>query len=598
MKNSRGDVMEHLKRWYRSIYAKLFIAFFIIVLPLQAIQSAMYKWGRNAVAGELGSAAASNVIYLRDNFVDNIRDLNSQMEYLLTNYTITSFFANHSHLTNWEYYSAVAQINNLLALTKNSNPYISEIILYYPSYSISLSSNQKIETVDNVKLKQLISDFRSQQSLLMEADGQSMVGHMSPSTAYFNEEMPQYFVQAVLNDSKIKSHLSSFSQYSNKNAFMLNHNTGSIISSTQSIFDNDTQISSISSLITPKDNSDVYTSVIASNKQSYIIAACYSKLINCSFVQLIPAETLQTIPERFGFFILLFNLLALAVIIIYSVIMYKLVKRPMSDLVDAFSIAGGGDFNRRLDVRYSSSEYNQLAAHFNEMTERIKTLIQTNYEQTIRMQHAELKQLQAQINPHFLYNSFFFLRHMIDRNEDQAQAFTSYLGKYFQYITKNGTDLVPLHMEYKHATNYLTIQMMRFEGRITSDVEKLPGDCRDTPVPRLILQPIFENILEHGIKKADGEGLVRLHFVYGDNGLLHIIIEDNGDQLTDEILETLRYNLITDAPLLETTGLINIHKRLQLHFGKKCGLSVTRSTLGGLCVDITIEPSQKKEDKS
>jgi two-component system sensor histidine kinase YesM len=587
--------MEHLKRWYQSIYVKLFIAFFIIILPLQATQFSMYKWGRNAVTDELGTAAASNVIYLRDNFVSIIQSLNVQMEYLLTDYTITSFFVNHDNFTIWDYYSNVARINNLLELIKNSNPYLSEIILYYPSYQILLSSDKKIEMADTASLERTITDFRSQQSLLMEADRQCMVGHMSPSTAYFNQEMPQYFIQAVLNDDKIKSHLSSFSQYSNKNAFMLNHNTGSIISSTESIFDDAAQVSPISLLITPKDNSDVYTSSIELSKQSYILVACYSKLINCSFVQLIPTETLQTIPKQFGFFILLFNMLAVVVIIMYSLIMYKLVKRPVNDLIRAFSIAGSGDFNRRLAVRYSSSEYNQLAEHFNEMAEHIKTLIQTNYEQTIRLQRAELKQLQAQINPHFLYNSFFFFRHMIGRNDEQAQAFASYLGKYFQYIAKNGTDLVPLHMEYKHAVNYLTIQMMRFEGRIISDVEELPKDFSDAMVPRLILQPIFENILEHGIKKADGEGFVRLHFKYRDNGMLHVIVEDNGDQLTEEMLDTLRCNLMSDAPLLETTGLINIHKRLQLHFGQKSGLSVMRSTLGGLRVDIIIKLLEREE---
>jgi len=422
----------------------------------------------------------------------------------------------------------------------------------------------------------------------MESDGSMMVGHLSPSTAYFSDDLPSYFTQAVIYTEAIKSHLSSFSQYSNKNALMLNHNTGSILTSNESLFTETAQLTSLFAFVTPRDDDRVYSSDVTLNDQPYIVAACYSEKINCSFIQMIPADTLRTIPDRFSRFIFLFNTLAILVIALYSAFMYRLVKYPMNDMMKAFAITGSGDFDHTLATDYSSSEYNRLAAHFNDMTKRIKTLIETNFEQKILLQRAELKQLQAQINPHFLYNSFFFLRYMIGQNIDQARVFTAYLGKYFQYITKNDTDLVQLRLEYDHALNYLNIQLMRFNDRIVAEIAVLPTEYASAAVPRLILQPIFENILEHGINNISSDGLVQLHFLpEGDQ--LRIVIEDNGDQLKDETLTLLQTRLSSETPIQETSGLCNIHKRLQIYFGKDCGLRVARSELGGLRVDIVIK---------
>lgn len=586
-----------MRIWHHSLYAHLFIAFLLILLPVHATQFFMYQWGRTAVTEELNSAAASNVVYLRDHFVGNIQSINAQLEYLLTNKTVVGFYVNRHQMAVWDYYITILNINNLLALIKYSNPYFDEIILYYTSLSIALSSDGKIINVQNEDLLSIIDTFRAQKSLLTQDNGKISVGRMSPSTAYFNDDSPLFFVQAVLSDQAIRGHLSSFSQYSNKNALMINHNTGTVITSLDSVLCDSSQVSERFSFVAPRENGDVYSDSVVVDEASYIAVACYSALIHCSFVQLIPARTLQAIPNRFAFFMLLFMLLAFIVILAYSQAMNRLVKRPMHDLIGAFSITGSGDFEYRITSRYASNEFNRLANHFNEMANRIKKLISTNYEQTIRLQKSELKQLQTQINPHFLYNSFFLLRHMINRrNNSQARIFVSYLGEYFQYITKNGVDVVPLRFEYAHADNYLKIQMMRFDGRIGAEIDSLPQECGDIQAPRLILQPIFENIFEHGIHSS-GPILIRMHIsCCRETGLARIIIEDNSDRLTDAKLNALICSLDDDTFTLEVSGLINIHKRLQLHFGAGCGLVFTRSDLGGLSVAMTLRLPERKEE--
>jgi two-component system sensor histidine kinase YesM len=126
----------------------------------------------------------------------------------------------------------------------------------------------------------------------------------------------------------------------------------------------------------------------------------------------------------------------------------------------------------------------------------------------------------------------------------------------------------------------------------------MPGDMKSTIVPRLILQPIIENICEHSIRSVDDHCLVRISFKSDDDHIGFVIVEDNGKSLEKNMINTLQQKINEDVPVNETSGLINIHKRLQLHFGDECGLSFARSELGGLRVQMTFKIGFINEESS
>ena len=120
------------------------------------------------------------------------------------------------------------------------------------------------------------------------------------------------------------------------------------------------------------------------------------------------------------------------------------------------------------------------------------------------MQNIELKQLQSQINPHFLYNSFFNIYRLAkDEDYENLTCFTQYLGSYYQYITRSASDEVSLLDEYNHAKTYCNIQQMRFHNRLELKMAPLPEAFAGYRVPRLIMQPIIENAFEHGLKTVE-----------------------------------------------------------------------------------------------
>ncbi|MOA17245.1 Sensor histidine kinase YpdA [compost metagenome] len=218
----------------------------------------------------------------------------------------------------------------------------------------------------------------------------------------------------------------------------------------------------------------------------------------------------------------------------------------------------------------------------------MKSLIDQVYKQRILTQKAELKQLQSQINPHFLYNSFFILNTMTRlRDYDQVERFANQLGEYYQFVTRNQSDEVPLAREVQHARVYTEIQEMRFVNRVSVSFGDLPEDWGHVMVPRLILQPLIENAFEHGLEKKSKDGQLDVRFER-EGRIVRLIVEDNGEWIDNEGIDRMNRSLETleDG---EKTALINIHQRIRLKFGPDSGLAVTRSDSGGVKATVTIE---------
>ena len=236
-----------------------------------------------------------------------------------------------------------------------------------------------------------------------------------------------------------------------------------------------------------------------------------------------------------------------------------------------------------------NSDFTNLYKEFNHMAQELGTLIEKDYKQQLLLNKAELKQLQAQINPHFLYNAFFLLRRMIqDEMFTEARKMADTLGLYFQYITRNSQDQMPLHQEYRHAMLYCEIQQLRFEGRIQVQTVPLPEAYAPLPVPKLIIQPILENAFNYGLHDKVDDGILRVSMEETSEHLV-IVIEDNGEDLTDIQLEEIRSNLSNvskSSALHEMTGILNIQRRLIIYTDNKGYLKASRSSLGGLCIRL------------
>ena len=280
--------------------------------------------------------------------------------------------------------------------------------------------------------------------------------------------------------------------------------------------------------------------------------------------------------------------LVLLVTLLLMVMLYVIVRSPLRKLRMALKAIETGELNKRLP-RTIISDFQYVNDQFNAMGARLEDLVEREYTLHLLHMKAELRQLQYQINPHFLYNTYFTLRALLEEEEtEQASAFADLLGRYLKYATSSDQEYATLGEEISHAKNYAEIQQMRFSQRVDLQWEIEQEYFHDLKVPKLILQPLIENAFEHGLRRVLEGGIVRVSLDDTDGVVIHV--EDNGRTLTDERLEELAARLRQNNHQAgeDSVALLNIHRRLQILFGAQSGLSVSRSELGGLKTTVTI----------
>jgi two-component system sensor histidine kinase YesM len=216
---------------------------------------------------------------------------------------------------------------------------------------------------------------------------------------------------------------------------------------------------------------------------------------------------------------------------------------------------------RKLDIEPREDEMGRLVSSYNYMINSVQELLQEQYRLGQEKQGAELKALQSQINPHFLYNTLDMLNWMAQREErDNIQQVVYALSDYYKLILNKGEDFVTLKDELRLCSIYVDIQQRRFRGRITFAIE-VEEELLDCLLPKITLQPLVENAIVHGIsEKPDGRGQVTIKATLLNQRLL-LSIEDDGIGLNNELSERPGYHG-------SGYGVKNIEKRLELYFGE------------------------------
>ncbi|GAA3407676.1 sensor histidine kinase [Paenibacillus hodogayensis] len=267
-----------------------------------------------------------------------------------------------------------------------------------------------------------------------------------------------------------------------------------------------------------------------------------------------------------------------------SFLLYRNVQRPILNLIRSMQRLKRGDLSTRIEYR-SKNEFDYLIVRFNEMAEQIQVLVEDVYAEKIRSREATLKQLQSQINPHFLYNSLFFIINsaaMDDR--DSVVAMSQHLAEYFRYTTRVDDQTVTLKDELDLIRHYLEIQSMRMH-RLQYDIA-VPEEMLDETMPRLLIQPLVENAIVHGIEGRPEGGRIAITG-QRDDGYNRIVVADSGAGLTGGELERLLASLETPMTDRIGRGTWNVHQRLYYQFGEGSGLTFEAIPEGGLKAVLT-----------
>jgi two-component system, sensor histidine kinase YesM len=286
--------------------------------------------------------------------------------------------------------------------------------------------------------------------------------------------------------------------------------------------------------------------------------------------------------------LMIFSAVSFSVVAAWS--LSRSIYTPIKKLHDVTTTITKNDL-QALMTSDNVDEITELGMSFNIMIGKIKELLASKIKEQENLKKAELRALQAQINPHFLYNTLDTIIWMAEsKKTDQVVKIVSALSDFFRISLSKGMDWITIGEEVERIRSYLTIQKMRYQDILDFKIE-VDEDVSEHTILKLVLQPLVENALYHGIKnkRQGGTIIVRARRKSKDEVLLEV--EDNGIGFTPEKLAQLRTDLEDDSgdiKLESGFGLGNVNKRIRLYYGKPYGLSVKSEYTTGTCVTLVI----------
>jgi two-component system sensor histidine kinase YesM len=319
-------------------------------------------------------------------------------------------------------------------------------------------------------------------------------------------------------------------------------------------------------------------------------------------VQQAEQEYIQN-QTRFRRWIILYSIL-LPLVIIFSIgaawIISASIYLPIKKLQDLTTTITKDDLQALVSSE-NVDEITELGISFNIMTGRIRELLASKVREQENLKKAELKALQAQINPHFLYNTLDTIVWMSEANQpQQVIEIVKALSSFFRIALSRGKDWIPIRQEIEHVRSYLLIQKIRYRDILDYEIE-VDEDILDGTILKLTLQPIVENALYHGIKNKRNGGIIRVQARKAENDLVLLNVQDDGVGFTPYKLAQIRTAFTNDSDeILQSEsgfGLENVNKRIQLYYGKQYGLTIESQYQEGTSVTVAI-PLQEDMDSA
>jgi two-component system sensor histidine kinase YesM len=286
--------------------------------------------------------------------------------------------------------------------------------------------------------------------------------------------------------------------------------------------------------------------------------------------------------------ILIFSAVAFSVVAAWS--LSRSIYTPIKKLHDVTTTITKNDL-QALMTGDNVDEITELGMSFNIMIGKIKELLDSKIKEQEELKKAELRALQAQINPHFLYNTLDTIIWMAESKQtDQVVEIVSALSNFFRISLSKGMDWITIGEEVERIRNYLTIQKMRYRDILDFKIN-VDDDVAENTILKLILQPLVENALYHGIKNKRQGGTISVRARRRNENEILLEVEDDGIGFTPEKLTQLRAELEDDSgdiKLESGFGIGNVNKRIRLYYGRPYGLSIQSEYTTGTCVTLVI----------
>lgn len=418
--------------------------------------------------------------------------------------------------------------------------------IIYKNISIANDFSQKFKSYYDYSMYQIVigsSDFDKENIYGQLENAYQKVNYLRDSALMLENKSTTKYILEYLNSLKrsteiIQKNLASDGQIYDKNLMIL-----------------DTDIRTTTTMITETIQKYVYYETFQMNKVHNKIEL--EKKRNVTFTCII------------------FALLLIVTLVLVEIISHSIIK-PIENLCLTTKLVGDGDFITRVPDS-ESDEIATLTTSFNKMIEKIGSLVEDVRLEQVNLKKTELKLLQAQINPHFLYNTLDTIIWLAEGNQSKdVVKMVSALSKFFRITLSKGYDYINIKDEEMLIRSYLQIQQYRYQDILDYEIN-ISAQLEYYKILKLTLQPIVENALYHGIKNKRGKGKIIIDGYY-ERDMIFLKVKDNGIGMKEEQLDIIKKILngekCNDRFNQNGFGIFNVNERIKLNFGAEYGLKV------------------------
>lgn len=566
-----------------SVRGKLTIVFVLIILGIMLITIALHMRTTETIRTSVYNEMLSNVQYYQQNLDSQIHNISQLQVEFFQDRKLPFLVDGNSLLNEYERREAYLSVQERLRMITGISDLVDHGVLYFPKTQYKITKT-RIGPMNAVDIDMLTTYLGFGNSNLYFYDGQFFIARTGEVRSSFSSD-PNYLLVITFSSDAIIHQLSLLTGDDGSGAFLFDEVQGALLDASTT----GTSPAIIQTLLKDENGNYLSTQRVYVGNQSFLVLVQPMET-GAILVQYTPEDSVMAWIYQSWLITGVFLTGMLLVAFVFLVYVQRVVHRPLNTLSNAFSRVENGDLKEHIH-HDGTDEFAYIYSHFNGMEDRLCQLIDEVYVQKNLVQKAQLKQLQAQINPHFLYNSFFILSRRIQREDiDGAVEMAQHLGDYFKYVARDQSDDISLKDEVDHARSYAAIQGARFASRLRIEFDALPEAWAGLMVPRLILQPLLENAFKYSLENISNDALLRITFNQVSHTALNIVVEDNGNSMADP--EAMQRTIEEASPDV-ISGLGNIHRRLQIYYQGSGGLKISKSELGGIRVTLTL-PHEKE----
>ena len=579
------------KQGTSSVFQKLFLMFLGLVIVVFTVLVGFFvtyveQQREVEMSGQKNRVTNSaSVIEQQLNAIYNV-------ETQLLNDTRVAQLAHRMYEDDYEKSQLILDLLATIQSTQSINSMIDDIVIIFPGEGIELSAtNGYHKRYYDVSSFQIDRSTASNQLVLIDNQVEMNVSY--PLMNSVDESyIPDYEIRISLSDQYLHDFLENFRNQNLEGAFwVLNEEAENKLLFTSNIREREL-LDHWTQSWQANGSPAFYTQQVGCETGEYMFVSAY---IEAYDITLVTYQNTLAIAWDLGRELLYLCAIVILMGVLAGIIVVwanHSVNKPIRKIMESFEQVRSGELNVRI-YHKKNDEFGYIYDSFNDTVFRIEELIENISEQKALLRNAELMQLQSQINPHFLYNSFYNIKFLAHNEEyEQIETFVTALAKYYRFINKETELNVPLAREVAHMENYIEIQQMRFGDKITVVKEAYPAEVSAFKVPKLILQPIIENAYNYGLRDKLEGGLLSIRYRL-EGEYLFIVVEDNGGMMMPEQLEQIKQQIHTYEGDALNHAMTNIQRRLMLAYGEQCGLTLEIGDSGGLRVTLKMNTQVK-----